>query len=252
MSAELTKFLAGSKQLHTMAKLHNDWLTEGIFDFEYKKYIVLDYLQHINGEFTSNRLYPYLQELKLHLDACQNLQANKNAIRSSFPKTLKGIDISSAKLVYEDTLHDDLYLSELNYILDFAIPRFSRTMEEGVDRFSEVGENIKISPVGIVPLRTEEGYLFFLNSYERIVTIFRYQLALYNELRERYLKTVLVDSVRTSIGTTIEQIKIDLTRKFQAWPNPATYVVESKYDYPLQETLLPVVQRLMVKQINIA
>ncbi|WP_254411656.1 hypothetical protein [Dyadobacter diqingensis] len=235
-----------------MTKLHDDWLTEGIFDFEYKKYVLLDYLQHINGEFTSNRLYPSLQDLKLHLETCTLLQSNKNAIRNSFPKTLKGLDMSAAKLVYEDTLHDDVYLSELNYILDFAIPRFSSAMSEGVDRFSEVGENIKISPVGIVPLRTEEGYLFFLNSYERMVTIFRYQLALYNEMRERYLKTVLIDSVRTSIGTTIEQIKIDLTRKFQAWPNPATYVVESKYDYPLEETLLPVVQRLMVKQMNAA
>ncbi len=58
-------------------------------------------------------------------------------------------------------------------------------MEEGTDRFSEVGENIKISPVGIVPLRIEEGYLFFLNNYERMITIFRYELALYNQMRER-------------------------------------------------------------------
>lgn len=235
-----------------MAKLHKDWLTEGIFDFEYKKYVLMAYLQHIDAEFNSNRLYPYLQELKLHLDSCQNLQANKDAIRNSFPKKLKGMDFSAARLVYEDTLHDDAYLSQLNYILDFAIPRFSKTMEEGSDRFSEVGENIRISPVGIVPLRTEEGYLFFLNHYERMITIFRYQLALYNDMRERCLKTVFVDSVRTSVGTTLEQIKIDLTRKFQGWPNPATYMVESKYNYPLQETLLPVVQRLMVKQMNVA
>jgi hypothetical protein len=235
-----------------MTKLHNDWLTEGIFDFEYKKYVLMAYLQHIGGEFNSNRLYPYLQELRIHLDTCQHLQANKNAIRNSFPKKLKGMDLSSAKLVYEDTLFDDAYLSELNYILDFAIPRFSEKMEEGTDRFSEVGGNIKISPVGIVPLRIEEGYLFFINNYERMISIFRYQLALYNEMRERCLKTVFVDSVRISLGTSLEQIKIDLTRKFQAWPNPAAYMIESKYDYPLQETLLPVVQRLMVKQMNVA
>ncbi|MBE9464897.1 hypothetical protein ACFP1I_17245 [Dyadobacter subterraneus] len=235
-----------------MTKLNNDWLTEGIFDFEYKKYVLMAYLQHIDGEFNSNRLYPYLQELKLHLDSCQNLQANKNAIQGSFPKKLKGMDLSAAKLVYEDTLHDDAYLSQLNYILDFAIPRFSKSVEEGSEKFSEVGENIKISPVGIVPLRVEEGYLFFLNNYERMITIFRYELALYNQMRERSLKTVFVDSVRISIGTTLEQIKIDLTRRFQAWPNPATYMIQSKYDYPLKETLLPVVQRLMVKQMNVA
>ncbi len=103
-----------------MTKLHNDWLTEGIFDFEYKKYVLMAYLQHIDSEFNSNRLYPYLQELKLHLDSCQNLQANKNAIQGSFPKKLKGMDLSAAKLVYEDTLQDDAYLSRIKLYSGFC------------------------------------------------------------------------------------------------------------------------------------
>lgn len=235
-----------------MTKLNENWLTEGIYDFEYKKYMLQAYLQHIDSEFSSNRLYPHLQELKLHLNTCERLQSVKNTMRDSFPKKLKGLDINQGKLLYENPIQDDAYLSELNYILDFAIPQFSKSMEAGVDRFSEVGENIRISPLGIVPLRMEEGYLFFLNQNERLITIFRYQLALYNELRERCVRTVFIESVRTGIATTPESVKIDLTRKFRSLPNPATYVVESKYNYPLEETLLPVVQRLMVKQLNVA
>ncbi|TDE16511.1 hypothetical protein [Dyadobacter psychrotolerans] len=235
-----------------MTKLESNWLTEGIFDYEYKKYVLMAYLQHIDSQFTANRLYPHLPELKMHFDSCISFRDSQNALKTSFPKNVTGIDQKSWSLVYEDTIQEDSYLSELNYILDFAIPSFSRKLTEGNDRFSEVGENIRISPVGIVPLRIEEGYLFFFHTFKSMITIFQYQLALYNERKERYLKTVFIDSVRLGLGNSVAQIKIDLARKNKSLPNPATYIVESKYDYPLQETLLPVVQRLMVEQMNVA
>jgi hypothetical protein len=235
-----------------MTTLHNDWLTEGVFDFEYKKYVLLAYLQHIEQEFIYNKLYPHLPQLKYHFDSCVLLQTKKKSIRSAFPKDLKGLDLTTWQPVYEEAVKDDPYLSELNYILDFAIPQLSKSLDDGACRFSEVGENMRISPLGIVPLRLDEGYLFFVDGLERMVSIFRYQLALYNEMKERYLKTFFVDTIRTSIGNTVEQIKIDLVKRDQSLPNPATYVVESKHHYPLHETLLPVAKHLMIKHLNVA
>jgi hypothetical protein len=247
----MTKF-SKDQSIKTMAALHNDWLTDGVFDFEYKKYVLLAYLQHIDQQFTSNRLYPHLPELKFHLNSCILLRSTKESIKSAFPKDIKGLDIATWKPVYEESVQDDPYLSELNYILDFSIPKLSQTLDNGVDKFSEVGENIKISPLGIVPLRVEEGYLLFVDVPDKMVSIFRYQLALYNEMRERYLKTVFVDAVRTGIGNTVEQIKIDLIKKDRSLPNPAAYVVESTAGYPLHETLLPVTKHLMIKHLNVA
>jgi hypothetical protein len=235
-----------------MSELDKNWLTEGIFDFEYKKYVLMAYFQHVRNQFTHNRLHPYLPELKLHLDTCVSIQQSKSRIKTSLPKNLTGIDIKTWQLQYEETQEDDAYMSDLNYILDFAIPRFSRSIEEGSERFSEVEGNVRVSPVGIVPLHLEEGYLLFLHTFQPLVSIFQYQLALYNALKERYLKTYFVETVRIGVGNTISQIKVDLTRKNQSMPNPATYVVESKYDYPLHETLLPVAERLVLREINVA
>jgi hypothetical protein len=235
-----------------MTALDQNWLTQGIFDFEYKKYVLMSYFQHIHSEFTHNRLHPYLPELKWHFNACVDLQNNKSQIRTALPKNLTGIDVNNWKLTYEEVDPDDAYMSDLNYILDFAIPRFSKSIDEGIERFTEVEENIRISPVGIVPLRLQEGYLLFLHTFQPLVTIFQYQLALYNEMRERYLKTTFVDTMRIGIGNTVSQIKVDLTKQNKSLPNPATYVVESKYEYPLHETLLPVTEKLMLREINIA
>lgn len=235
-----------------MTNLQKNWLTEGIFDFEYKKYVLMAYLQEIDNQFTQNRLFPHLKDLKFHFDSCINIKTNKTQIKTAFPKNLTGIDVVTWKLKYEETLQDDPYLDELNYILDFAIPRFSRSIGEGMERFNEVEENVTVSPVGIMPLWVEEGYLLFLHTFQPLVSVFEYQLALYDEMRERYLKTQYKETVRIGLGNTVSQLKVELTRRNKALPNPATYVVESKYDYPLHEALLPVAKKLMLKQMNVA
>ena len=235
-----------------MTHLQKNWLTEGTFYFEYKKYTLLAYLQHIDKQFTMNRLHPYLPDLKLHRDSCLAIRSNKSQIRTSFPKNLTGINPKTWTLEYEELHQDDPYLEELNYILDFSIPRLTQSLETGTERFSEVKENVRISPVGIVPLRLEEGYLLFLHTFQPMVSVFAYQLALYNEMKERYLKTTFLETVRIGIGNTVSQIKVDLTKRNRELPNPATYVVESKYDYPLHEALLPVAKKLVLKEMNIA
>ncbi|MCE6990237.1 hypothetical protein [Dyadobacter sp. CY323] len=235
-----------------MKNLHYNWLTEGTFDFEYKKYVLLAYLQHINSEFTNNRLHPHLPELRKHLNTCTEIKSTKNQIKTSLPKNLTGINLRELKLEYEETHQDDPYMEDLNYILDFAMPRFSKYIVEGTERFNEVEENVKISPVGIVPLRLQEGYLLFLHTWQPLVSIFQYQLALFNQMRERYLKTWFLETVRIGIGHSVSQVKVDLTRKNKSLPNPATYIVESKYEYPLHETLVPVAEKLILKEITIA
>jgi hypothetical protein len=235
-----------------MKNLQKNWLTEGIFDFEYKKYVLLSYLQHINAEFTHNRLHPHLPELKFHFESCVDIRSTKSRIRTSLPKNLTGINRETWKLEYEEIHQDDPYMEELNYMLDFAIPRFSQSISEGTERFSEVEGNVTISPVGIVPLRLQEGYLLFLHTFQPLISIFQYQLALYDQMKERYLKTWFLETVRIGIGHTLSQIKVDLTRKNKELPNPATYIVESQHEYPLHETLLPVAKKLMLKEINIA
>ena len=235
-----------------MTNLQRDWLTEGVFDFEYKKYVLMAYLQHINKEFDLHRLHPHLPELRVHFGICNDIRANKRQIKTSFPKNLTGIDLQSWQLQYEETHQDDPYMEELNYILDFAIPRFEKSIGQGTERFSEVAENLTISPVGIVPLRLQEGYLLFLHAFQPLVSVFQYQVALFDEMKERILNTRFLETIRIGLGYTVSQIKVDLTKKDKSLPNPATYIIESKYDYPLHETLLPVAKKLVLKEINIA
>jgi hypothetical protein len=46
-----------------MADLNKNWLTEKYIDFEYKKYVLLAWLQEVNNNFQDQKLYPFLAQL---------------------------------------------------------------------------------------------------------------------------------------------------------------------------------------------
>jgi len=233
-----------------MTKLSSHWLTDGILDFEYKKYVLLAYLQHVRLKFSEQILFPHLAQVREHYESSVTLKESQRSLRTRFPKDLAGVDPIRLQWIYQDTHRDDLYLEEIGDILEFAIPQFSELMQEGLSRYDEVKARLTIVPIGIVPLRTEEGYLFIYKQASRETTIFRYQVTLFDARRERIIQTQRVDSVRKNLSTTFENMKVELTRRYTQLPNPATYMVESPCEYPVDETLLPAAKQLMANYFS--
>ena len=232
-----------------MTKLSSHWLTDGILDFEYKKYVLLAYLQHVRQKFNEQILFPHLVQVREHYENSVTLKEAQRSLRTRFPKDLTGVDPDRLRWVYQTTYQDCSYLDEVSNILEFAIPEFSQLMQEGQSRFDEVKTSLTISPIGIVPLRTEEGYLFIHKQTSRETTIFRYQLTLFDARRERIVQTQYVDSVRKNLSMTFEDMKLGLARRYTQLPNPAAYMVESSREYPTDETLLPAAKQLMAEYL---
>ncbi|GHB77131.1 hypothetical protein [Persicitalea jodogahamensis] len=233
-----------------MTKLSSQWLTDGILDFEYKKYVLLAYLQHVREEFNKHVLFPHLVQVREHYDSSVTLKESQISMRAQFPKDLTGVDPAQLRWIYQNTHQDGAHLEEIGDILEFAIPQFSQLMQEGQSRYDEVKASLKIMPIGIVPLRTEEGYLFVYRQSSREATIYRYQVTLFDARRERIIQTQRIDSMRKNLSTTFENMKVELTRRYTQLPNPATYMVESPREYPVNETLLPAAKHLMAKYLS--
>jgi hypothetical protein len=49
---------------------------------------------------------------------------------------------------------------------------------------------------------------------------------------------------------TYESIKTELIRHRNTLPNPAVYAIESGLTYPIEETLLPIAKRSLVRYIT--
>jgi hypothetical protein len=236
-----------------MQTLDKDWLTTGLIDFEYKKYVLLAYLQHVKGNFKSQKMYPDLQDLHFHYDYSRYFKDGIERLNFQFPKRIKGINSENLNLVYDTPEQpDNHYLAELESIMEYAIPRFENVIKEGEGIVEDVENNINISPVGILPLYKNDGYLMLHEPSISQTMIYQYNLTVFEGKNEklRGVKTFYLETVRKGVGNTFENIKLDLVKKYKHLPNPATYVVESKYILPLEETFLPIAKKKIVEQVT--
>jgi len=235
-----------------MDKLSKDWLTQGLIDFEYKKYLLLAYLKTVNESFGRVELYPFLSDLVFHYRNLMAVKDNKTLIRESFPKELSLEEFKKLELSYRQMVEDDSIMSEIESIIEFAIPQIKDSLQEGTVIYEYVESQCEISPVGVTPLYANEGYLFVSQPPEKATNVYRYQISIFEDSQEqlRSLNTQFIENIKKNPFYTYESLKLDLIRRYKDLPNPAAYLVQSKMKFPLSETLMPVAKRLFVKHIS--
>lgn len=228
-----------------MEKLADDWITKGTLDFEYKKYILLAYLQHVGKSFEQHKLYPSFADLIMHYKNASHLKAGKQKLWKSFPKELTKLDLKNFRMFFESKVAEDDQLKELEDIVDFAMNKLQNQIVVGKDIFDEVEKQLIIEPVGVKALEDNEGLLLIDPQYDPFYHIYQYRISIFEAAEEkvRGLQTVFIDKIRKSIGTTLEQLKIQVLKNIQLVSNYSAFRVVAMQPYPYEETLLPIVKR---------
>lgn len=232
-----------------MTELPITWLTDGLIDFEYKKYVLLSYLQSVSRNFDEQKLYPFLADLIAHYQNLIAFKESKNSMEEVFPQHVKRIDVENFRIEYERIMHDDTYLEEIAAILDYALPRIKESLEDGKNIYEYVECRLDIQPVGILPLKADEGYMLLNNGKENETRVFSYAMSIFENQSDKYrtMRTNYICSYTRRLSHTHENIKIDLMREFRNLPNPATFAVSSRLTFPFYETLLPIAKRSLVR-----
>ncbi|HXB42336.1 MAG TPA: hypothetical protein VNZ49_17485 [Bacteroidia bacterium] len=235
-----------------MSSLTKNWLTENHIDFEYKKYVVLAYLQDVQQSYKQNELYPCLAEVIEHYRNLKQLKENSERIKKGLLKELKGIDSQKMELLYAkmETGNDEL-IQELEQIIDFSIPLFFDKIMDGKKIYDFVEKHLSLNSVGITPLRTTEGYIFISEDEKKEVHVYQYSLSNLESAQEhlRQLITRYIDTYAHTITGTFEKIKTDLISTRKELPNPAVYAINSPISVPFSPTLLPIVKRFFVSKL---
>ncbi len=235
-----------------MDKLKDNWLTDGLIDLEYKKYVLLAYLRKVKESFGRVELYPHLSDLVFHYRNLIALRENKSLIFESFPKELSLENLKMLELNYRKMIEDDAVMQEIESIMEFSVPQLKESMDEGSSLYEFVESKCELVPVGVVPLYAHEGYMFITQPPENETNIYRYQVTVYQNSSEemRGLQTELIDTTRYNFTNTFEQMKLTLIRQYTDWPNPAAFVVMSRIKFPYLQTLVPVAKRLLIKHLS--
>ncbi len=232
-------------------KLAANWLTENHIDFEYKKYMLLAYLQGVEKEYKHSRIYPWLSEVIEHYRNLMLVKNNAESMKKGFHKELKGIDWQKLQFIYEEKEEDLELIRELREIIEYSIPLFYQYVSSGKKIYDYVEENLFMQTVGITPLNNKEGYLLLHTDEARNIHVFQYCLSFLEDAHEylKSLSTEHIDTYNASVNWGYEQVKSDLISKRKELPNPAVYAIKCKVTVPFQETLLPIVKRYFAGKI---
>lgn len=234
-----------------MKSLSETWFAEGYIDFELKKYTLLAYLQEIHKHFNESKLYPQLSDLIFHYNNLVAFRENKKYLQEHFPKKFTGVQMEKLQLLYQQMIEDDELMQELENIIGYASGKMKKTISSGVEIYEFVEEKICIQPVGIIPLDSQEGYFFLLAGDQNDTLVYHYRLSIFEKHDEKYrsMKTHYVSSWSRNFVNTFESIKSELIRYRTQLPNPAVYSIELELSLPIDETVLPVAKRSLVKYI---
>jgi len=234
-------------------QFQKDWLTEGLMDFEYKKYLLLAYLQYARKNFSQIMLYPPLAELIQQYHELSVLKERQEQSLNSFKKELRGFDFEKFRLIYHDVSKDENSISIVKDLIEYALPEIKLAIEEGKDIYDFLEKQLRFQPIGLSPIYRDEGYLLLQDSGQEI-NIYRYSLSkiICDEQHYRSLYTEFLTNKKRSFINTPEQLKLWLAKEFTDLPQPAVFEIHSELDLPLNETYLPLAKRLLLKELSTA
>lgn len=235
-----------------MKQLSETWFAEGFIDFELKKYTLLAYLQQVTACFDKSKLYPQLSDLIFHYNNLIAFRENKRFLQEQFPKKASGVQLERLQLLYEQMIEDGDVMQQLEDIIHFSAAEMKTTISSGAEIYEFVEEKLTITPVGLVPLDVQEGYFFLSAGNTKSTGVYHYRLSIFEKHDEKYrsIKTAFIQAEERSIASTYESMKQHLIKYNSQLPNPAVYSIETSYSFPVEETLLPVAKRSLVKYIS--
>jgi len=234
-----------------MKKLQPDWFTQNWLDAEYQKYVVMAYLQAVRQNFEADKLCPDLPDLRGHYADGVRFSAGKDMLNAAFPRRVSGVTGPPPRIEYKSEVADPAYMTEMDAIMEFALPRFQALLAEGQQRWADIAGSLTLAPVGLMPLHPQEGYLLLYATNRSEAQVYQFSLTLYSDHEPggRIVQLRYVEAVRTSLVNTFETIKLDLIRRHRQLPNPATYRLETTRTYPVPETLLPIARQLLAQAV---
>lgn len=234
-----------------MKELSKNWFSEGLVDFEYKKYILLAYLKEVDGSFMENKLYPFLGDVIFHYQNMYEFLEDKEKLSNNFPKELSKSDLKKLKVVYKRLIEDDEVLGEIQRISEYALPQLKNAIVTGKELYEFAESKLAIEPIGVKPLYQNEGYVFTMIPPKKTGNVYRFEVKLF-EHGEDKMRSINMKFIKTylwSLGNSFENMKLDLIKNFTDLPNPATYLITSSLGFPFKQTFLPIAKRLLVKKL---
>ncbi len=233
-----------------MKKLDLNLFTNVQQDLETRQLHILAALQHAKRQFQLNKLYPTLAELIETRRLLKSIADEMGKMKGLLPQSISSINLDKMEIEFTYSEYPNENLEQVRQLIDWTLPQLETVIREGITIYEFVEEKMKLATVGIIPTYKHEGYLFVPDVIARELALYRYELSLFTHYDDTYrgLKTRLLERYEEkTLKRELQSIKLELIKNHSDLPNPATYSVQLDLDLPFDETILPIVKRLLVR-----
>ena len=233
-----------------MKRLSPTWILDGLIDYEYKKYILLDYFQKVESDLKKKKLFPHVEDLSNHLSFILQLKHSKNITTNVFP-SLTPQDIIKFNFKYTACWCDNHERNQIEKLLNFALPKFRTAVMESSNIKREILAGMELEGVGHISSDISVGYIIIPKNKMHVYKYTIYEMPnqqgdLFQYMPERYIK---LDKFKTyEKSQSPIDIKMDLLIT-NNHPNLCLFLVSSEIKIPLRECYIHMVEDLILENL---
>jgi hypothetical protein len=234
-------------------KLNPEWLLKRPLDFEYNKYILLNYIQKCEKGFNNLEIYPDFIELSLHLANVESLYKENKLLLTN--KKFESCD--------DEILLKDLVPVDREKLTEEEELELEKTIRYSGDKLFEMFNvaksiwNIAYDNIEIILRKNKQeipngyGYVFYLKKDTMTLYVWEYydkHLKKGIENTKTYLKLIYEEIYNgESVSDIIE--KHSSFTKNRDYKNIPIFEAKSLGYFPMENTFVPIVKRKLTSYL---
>jgi hypothetical protein len=220
-------------------RLDSEWLFRSPIDFEYNKYVVLNYIKNSENRLNDLKLYPDLHEITMNLINITSIGKDNKIIYLTKQVNEYDEEMGLADIKYIDIPDlENKEKIEIDKTIKYSYPKFLDLFNFAKSIWTLAFDNIDIKIKKNLNVSSKEGYFYLFDKEVNILYIYYYN----NNKNNLFLEVVSEPYTgKPSIIKVIQkitEIKGDLEIPI--------YEIITNKTFPVKETIVPIVKRKLV------
>lgn len=230
----------------TNVKLNPEWLFRHPIDFEYNKYVALNYIKSSESRLNDLKIYPDLHDITINLINIASIGKDNKTI--SLTRQLNEYD---DEIGIEDFKYDNIPelvnkdKSEVSRTINFTYPKLLDLFNFAKSIWTLAFDNIDVKLKKNKTAPSSSGYFYFFDKSKKLLYIYSFDIILNYGKYDSNSKFIEIycggyDN-KTSIIKVFEKLKenqCDITKQ--------VYEITTTQEFPVRETILPIAKRKII------
>ena len=156
-------------------KLNSDWLFRTPIDFEYNKYIALNYIKKSEDRLNSLKIYPDLHEITLNLINIASIGKDNKLIKLGRDLNEYDDEINLKDFKYDIVPEfDNGQLLEINKTIKYTYPKLVDLFNFAKSIWSLAFENIELKVIKNKSAEPNKGYFYYFDKPSSLLYIYSF------------------------------------------------------------------------------